>query len=97
MTNIETIYDVNASESYKYISYINDSGEEIKVKKLQVPFFFAYDKDNLDSDSFNAPILKSYEEMLTLNEEDQSFAYSNSNYESLRNNTLEVINTYLNH
>lgn len=97
LTNIETIYDVNASESYKYISYINDSGEEIKVKKLQVPFFFAYDKDNLDSDSFNAPILKSYEEMLTLNEEDQSFAYSNSNYESLRNNTLEVINTYLNH
>ena len=95
-TNIVTLYDVNASESYKFISYTDENGNQVKVKKLQVPYLLSYDKDNLDKDGFIAPIIAYYEEMLTLNSEAEDYAYSETNYNSLKGNTQKVIESYIN-
>lgn len=95
LPNIETLYDVNAEESYKSIQYTNDEGQVVKVKKLQVPYLLAYNKDNLDADGFKAPVYASYEEMLTLNEGASDYVYSETNYASIKSNTGNVVGKYL--
>ena len=94
-TNIVTLYNVNDSESYKFIQYTDKAGNVVKVKKLQVPYLLSYNKDAKDNDGFSAPITSYYEEMLYLNETSDKYVYSETNYASIKSHTKNVINTYL--
>ena len=95
LTNIVTLYDVNASESYKSISYTDASGNVVKVKKLQVPYLLSYNKDNKDSDGEIAPITAYFEKMLTLNSAQEDYVYKTDNYKAAKEGTFNVISTFL--
>jgi len=60
LTNIVTIYD----KVEKGISYVDEEGETQLANKIQVPFLFIYNKDNVDANGNAAPILASIERML---------------------------------
>lgn len=96
LTNIKTLYDVNLEASYAHIDYTNSDGEIVKVKKLQVPYLLSYNKNAKDEDGFIAPITSYYEEMLVLNDTSESYVYNDINYKSVKDNTYNVINRYLN-
>ena len=95
LTNLVTLYDVNASESYKHIEYTNESNQVVKIKKLQVPYLLSYNKDAIDRDGDKAPITSYYEEMLSLDSTKSDYVYSETNYNSIKTNTFNVIDTYL--
>ena len=95
LTNIVTLYDVNDEASYKHIEYTNAEGTVVKVKKLQVPYFLAYNKDAKDTDDLKAPITAYYEEMLSLTDTRADYVYNETNYKSIKDKTFNVINTYL--
>ena len=94
-TNIETLYDVNAASAGQRIEYTNEAGEVVKVKKLQVPYLLSYNKNAVDQDNEKAPILASYEEMLSLSSTSKTYVYGEANYKSIKDNTTNVINAYL--
>lgn len=93
-TNITTLYDVNDEASYKHIEYTNKDGEVVKLKKLQVPYLLSYNKDAKDSDNLAAPITAYYEEMLSLVDTRTDYVYSETNYKSVKDNTLNVFKAY---
>ena len=95
LTNIVTLYDVNAPESYKSISYTNSDGNVVKVKKLQVPYLLSYNKDHKDSDGDIAPITAYFEKMLTLNSAQEDYVYSEANYAAAKAGTFNVIKSFL--
>lgn len=45
------------------VTYTNAAGEEVTVPKVQVPFVFLYNKDNVDADGNPAPIVAGLELM----------------------------------
>ncbi|MCR5461504.1 MAG: thioredoxin family protein [bacterium] len=93
-TNITTLYNVNDEASYKHIEYADKDGNVVKVKKLQVPYLLNYNKDAKDSDNLAAPITAYYEEMLTLVDTRADYVYSETNYKSIKDNTLNVFKAY---
>ena len=95
LTNIITIYDVNATESYKSISYTDAEGKVVKVKKLQVPYLLSYDKDNKDKDGDIAPVTSYFEKMLTLKSDQDDYVYKDSNLSEAKAGTFNVFKTYL--
>ena len=93
-TNLTTIYDVNSDAAYQYIAYTNENGSEVRVRKLQVPYLLAYDKDALDADGFAAPITGYYEQMLVLSPDSEDYIYSADNYAAYKAGTLAVLEAY---
>ncbi|MDQ8739176.1 S-layer homology domain-containing protein [Paenibacillus sp. LHD-38] len=63
LTNIKT--QNNAATPPSVISYTDANGNVIKGDRLQVPFFFQYNKNNKDADGTAAPILGHIELMYT--------------------------------
>lgn len=57
LTNITTLYDKNDGKASHNVSYTNESGTTITANKLQVPYFFLYNKDNKDTSGNKAPII----------------------------------------
>jgi hypothetical protein len=94
LTNIVTLYDKNEEASYKSISY-TENDETVKISKLQVPYFLAYNKDAKDSQGFAAPILGYYEQMLVLNKTKDSYVYTSTNYATYKAGAKAVIQSYL--
>lgn len=83
LTNVETITDPTA-DNY-YITYTDENGAEVQAKRLQAPYFLAYNKDAVDEDGFPAPVLAWHEEMLEITEdsfEKGSYIYQKDNYAS---------------
>ncbi len=90
LTNIETEYDVETT----YISYTNSEDTEVKANKLQVPYFFAYNKNNVDKNAHDAPIL-SYVELMYVRSTSSDSSISNTdNYTKYTTQTQEVITAY---
>ncbi|MCD8040834.1 MAG: hypothetical protein LUF82_04885 [Clostridia bacterium] len=90
LTNIETEYDVATT----YISYTNSEDTEVKANKLQVPYFFAYNKNNVDKNAHDAPIL-SYVELMYVRSTSSDSSISNTdNYTKYTTQTQEVITAY---
>lgn len=55
LTNIKT--QNNTAASPTTISYVDPNGVTVKGDRLQVPYFFTYNKDNKNADGQKAPIL----------------------------------------
>lgn len=92
--NIETEYTV---ESGNYIFYQTDPANEDTKKianKLQVPYFFAYNKDIVDDNGHDAPILGYVEKMYVLDETSEDYIGSDKNHEDYTTATESVINSY---
>ena len=92
LTNVETITDPSA-DNY-YITYVDENGAEVQAKRLQAPYFLAYNKDAVDEDGFPAPVLAWHEEMLEITEnsfEKGSYAYQKDNYASYTAGIEEVL------
>lgn len=61
LPGIETLYDVESNN----VSYIDSTGKEIVVNKLQVPYVFVYNKDHKDAEGNPDPIIAHVELMYT--------------------------------
>lgn len=95
LPNLVTLYDVNSDLPYQYISYT--AGEEVvKVKKLQVPYLLAYNKDVKEANGVDpAPVLAYYEEMLTIADATaEDYVYATDNYARYKSGVYNVIQSY---
>ena len=91
LTNLVTLYDVNADEEWQYIAYTDEDGAEVRVRKLQVPYLLSYNRDAVDEDGFAAPVTGYYEKMLTLDPKADDYVYSGDNYEACRAGVKAVL------
>ena len=92
--NIETEYTVGSGN---YIFYQTDPANEDTKKianKLQVPYFFAYNKDIVDDNGHDAPILGYVEKMYVLDETSEAYIGNDKNHEDYTTATESVINSY---
>lgn len=94
LDNIETEYTI---ESGNYISYQTDPADEstkVIANKLQVPYFFAYNKDAADENGHDTPILGFVEKMYVLDESREDYIGNEKNHEDYTTAALGVINAY---
>lgn len=92
LTNLETITDPTANNYY--ITSTDEDGVETQAPRMQVPYFFAYNKDAVDADGFPAPVMAWHEEMLEITEnslEKGSYIYQKENYASYTAGIEEVL------
>ena len=92
--NIETEYTI---ESGNYISYQTDPADEntkVIANKLQVPYFLAYNKDTVDDDGHDTPILSFVEKMYVLDETSEDYIGSEANYADYTTAAFSVIKAY---
>ena len=92
--NIETEYTI---ESGNYISYQTDPADEntkVIANKLQVPYFLAYNKDTVDNDGHDTPILSFVEKMYLLDETSEDYIGSEANYADYTTAAFSVIKAY---
>ncbi|MDP3178898.1 MAG: hypothetical protein Q8M76_13410 [Spirochaetaceae bacterium] len=61
LPNIVTIYEKEKNN----VNYTNKDGAVVVANKLQVPFLFLYNRNNKDAKGNPAPVVASYEKMLT--------------------------------
>jgi thiol-disulfide isomerase/thioredoxin len=61
LPNIVTLYEKDKNN----VSYKDKDGKDVVANKLQVPFLFIYNRNNKDAKGQSAPIVASYEKMLT--------------------------------
>lgn len=76
------------------ISYSNEAGEKITATRLQVPFLFAYNKDNTDASGNKAPILGHIELMYTWNTIQPNYVYQDVTA-GPRNTYIQALNDLL--
>ena len=92
--NIETEYTI---ESGNYIYYQADPADEntkVIANKLQVPYFLAYNKDIVDNDGHDTPILSYVEKMYVLDETRDDYIGSEANYADYTTAAFHVVKTY---
>lgn len=95
LKNIETEYTI---ESGNYISYEaaaeDGTVSEVIANKLQVPYFFAYNKNIVDNDGHDTPILGYVEKMYVLDETRESYIGNETNYADYTQAAFAVISAY---
>lgn len=92
--NIETEYTI---DSGKYIYYLSDPADEstqVFANKLQIPYFLAYNKDAVNNDGHDTPILGYFEKMYVLDESEEDYIGKDENYKDYTAGTFAVINAY---
>lgn len=94
LKNIKTEYTL---DSGNYIFYQTDPADEstkVIANKLQVPYFFAYNKDVVDDNGHDTPILGYVEKMYVLDESSEEYIGNEKNHEDYTTAALAVINAY---
>lgn len=94
LDNIETEYTI---ESGNYIFYQTDPADEstkVIANKLQVPYFFAYNKDAADENGHDTPILGFVEKMYVLDESREDYIGNEKNHEDYTAAVFGVIKAY---
>lgn len=94
LDNIETEYTI---DSGNYIFYQTDPADEstkVIANKLQVPYLFAYNKDTVDDNGHDIPILGYVEKMYVLDESSEDYIGNEKNHEDYTTAVLGVINAY---
>lgn len=94
LDNIETEYTI---ESGNYIYYQTDPADEstkVIANKLQVPYFFTYNKANVDNDGHDTPILSYVEKMYSLKETRDDYIGNEANYADYTTAAFNVIKAY---
>ncbi|MBQ8163050.1 MAG: hypothetical protein IJZ93_01610 [Clostridia bacterium] len=89
---IKTEYDI--TKEGQYIFYKDQNDAEVKANKLQVPYFFTYDKSNVDKDGHNAPIVSYVEKMYTLKSERDDYIGLEANYIDYTTAAFDVVSAY---
>lgn len=92
--NIETEYTI---DSGKYIYYLSDPADEnskVIANKLQVPYFLAYNKDAVNNDGHNTPILGYVEKMYVLDETKDDYIGNENNYKEYTSAAFNVVSKY---
>ena len=92
--NIETEYTVESGNYIYYLSDPEDESTEVIANKLQVPYFLAYNKDTVDNDGHDTPILSYVEKMYVLDETKESYINSDANYADYTAAAFNVITAY---
>lgn len=94
LTNIETEYDKDTNGIY----YTDSDGNTVTANKLQVPYFFAYNKDAVDAYAHSTPILEYVEKMFYLFDETSDYydysIYKSENYSEYVEAAYAVIEAY---
>lgn len=88
LTNLRAEYETRATSN---IFYTNSNGVKVDAIRLQVPYFFTYNKDNKDADGNAAPILGHIELMYNWKDtvfKDQDATKSYQNYIEALNSVL---------
>ena len=107
-TNITTKNDVNDEKDYgstyelfgetydwhPYIAYTDESGKEVHVNRMQIPYFLAYNKDAEDEDGFPAPVLGYSEEMYRLDKTAEDYIYDDANFKAYMDTCMGVFESY---
>lgn len=92
LANIETEYTI---ESGNYIYYTDaENGAEIIANKLQVPYIFAYNKNAVDDNGHDTPILSYVEKMYVLDETSEDYINSEANLADYTEGLTGVIKAY---
>lgn len=92
LANIETEYTV---ESGNYIYYTDaENGAEIIANKLQVPYIFAYNRNAVDDNGHDTPILGYVEKMYVLDETSEDYINSEANLADYTDGLTNVIKAY---
>lgn len=92
LANIETEYTI---ESGNYIYYTDEEGgAEIIANKLQVPYIFAYNKNAVDDNGHDTPILSYVEKMYVLDETSEDYINSEANLADYTEGLTNVIKAY---
>lgn len=92
LTNVESVTDPSAKNYL--IEAVKPDGSEAQALRLQVPYFFAYNKDALDEDGFPAPVLAWHEQMLEITEaslEKGIYIYQKDNYDAYNAGIAKVL------
>lgn len=93
LVNIETEYDP-ATNNISYTKTVDEVETEFTANKLQVPYFFAYNKDAVDEDGHDVPILAYVEKMYTLYTEREDYIYLDANFADYTSAAFAVIAAY---
>ncbi|MEK0313696.1 S-layer homology domain-containing protein [Cohnella sp. 56] len=88
LTNLRAEYETRATSN---ISYTNGSGAKVEAIRLQVPYFFTYNKANKDADGNAAPILGHIELMYGWGDTSKKDADPTKSYQ----NYIEALNSVL--
>ena len=92
LDNIETEYTI---ESGNYIYYTNaETGAEVIANKLQVPYLFAYNKDAVDDNGHDTPILSYIEKMYVLDASSDAYILSEANFVDYTTGITNVITAH---
>ncbi|SFB47605.1 S-layer homology domain-containing protein [Cohnella sp. OV330] len=88
LTNLRAEYETRATSN---ISYTDGNGAKVEAIRLQVPYFFTYNKDNKDADGNAAPILGHIELMYGWGDTSKKDADATKSYA----NYIEALNSVL--
>ncbi|WP_271753643.1 S-layer homology domain-containing protein [Cohnella sp. JJ-181] len=88
LTNLRAEYETRATSN---IFYTDGSGAKVEAIRLQVPYFFTYNKDNKDADGNAAPILGHIELMYGWADTSKKDADATKSYQ----NYVEALNSVL--
>ncbi|MDG0794556.1 hypothetical protein OMP38_29740 [Cohnella ginsengisoli] len=88
LTNLRAEYETRAASN---ISYTDGNGAKVEAIRLQVPYFFTYNKDNKDADGKAAPILGHIELMYGWGDTSKKDADATKSYA----NYIEALNSVL--
>lgn len=92
--NIETEYTIDSGNYIYYLSDPSDENSQVIANKLQVPYFFAYNKDVVDENGHDAPILGYVEKMYVLDETSEDYIGNKNNHEDYTTAAQSVIDSY---
>ena len=92
--NIETEYTIDSGNYIYYLSDPADESTQVIANKLQVPYFLAYNKDAVNDDGHDTPILGYVEKMYVLDEIKEDYIGIEENFKDYTTRTLDVINAY---
>lgn len=77
-----------------FVGYTDSEGREHTARRVQFPYFFAYNKDAVTEDASRAPMLAYFEKMFELINTKRSFIYLPENYSVYKEGVFRVITEY---
>lgn len=93
--NIETEYTIDSGNYISYEATAEDGTvTEVIANKLQVPYLLAYNKNIVDNDGHDTPILAYVEKMYSLSEDREDYIGIDANYAEYTQAAFAVISAY---
>lgn len=94
LQGIQTEYKVDDGNPNHNIVYTDGANAKVTVNKLQVPYFFYYDKYFVDENGHDSPVTAYTEKMFSLDESREDFICKKENYTEYITSAFKVIKAY---